>query len=74
MPANQVERVEHGRFLIVTNEFKELKGLGVGDSFALKRFDNRVVDYTIVGVVWSPGIDVIVSVFECPGSMQTVSA
>ncbi len=54
----------HGRFLLVTNEFKELKHLGVGDDFPLKNTINQVVHYTICGVVWSPGIDVMVSVFD----------
>ena len=64
VPAAAVEKVEHGRFLIVTNEFKELKGLGVGDPFPFRRADGKPVQYTVVGVVWSPGIDVIVSVFD----------
>ncbi|MDB5298197.1 MAG: macB 7, partial [Phycisphaerales bacterium] len=64
VPAAAVDRVDHGRFLIITNEFKELKGLGVGDAFAFRRTDGKPVQYTVVGVVWSPGIDVIVSVFD----------
>jgi ABC-type antimicrobial peptide transport system permease subunit len=64
VPADQVEKVEHGRFLIVTNEFKQLKGLGLGDAFPLRRNDGNLAQFTIVGVVWSPGIDVIVSVFD----------
>ena len=64
VPKAQVKSADRGRYLIVTNEFKELKKLGVGDDFELKRSDRRVVPYKIVGVVWSPGIDVIVSVFD----------
>jgi len=64
VPGEAVDRVEHGRFLIVTNEFKELKGLGVGNVFPLRKPNGKPVNYTIVGVVWSPGIDVIVSVFD----------
>lgn len=64
IPEAAVDRVEHGRFLIVTNEFKELKGIGVGDVFSLRRADGKPVQYTVIGVVWSPGIDVIVSVFD----------
>ena len=56
--------IAHGRFLIVTNEFRELKHLGVGDDFPLKNTADQVVHYTICGVVWSPGIDVMVSVFD----------
>ncbi|HEX8912701.1 MAG TPA: FtsX-like permease family protein [Humisphaera sp.] len=65
VPADAVERVEHGLFLIVTNEFKELKGIGVGDTFPLKRDrDGKSVEFTVVGVVWSPGIDVITAMFD----------
>jgi hypothetical protein len=56
--------ISHGRFLIVTNEFRELKHLGVGDDFPLRNTNKQVVHYTICGVVWSPGIDVMVSVFD----------
>lgn len=56
--------ISPGRFLIITNEFKELKKIGVGDNFALKNTKGETVNYSIVGVVWSPGIDVMVSVFD----------
>ena len=36
-PKSAVEKIEDGRFLIVTNEFKELKHLVVGDQFGLER-------------------------------------
>lgn len=64
LPKAAVESVEDGRFLIVTNEFKELKGLVTGDPFQLERSDGKKANYTICGVVWSPGIDVIVGVFD----------
>ena len=64
VPKSAVEKIEDGRFLIVTNEFKELKGWIVGDPFPLERNDGQKVNYTICGVVWSPGIDVIVGVFD----------
>ena len=63
-PAGTVEKVEDGRFLIVTNEFKELKKLVTGDPFPLKRKDGSEVVYTICGVVWSPGIDVFVAMYD----------
>jgi putative ABC transport system permease protein len=50
-----------GRHLIVTEEFRQLKGLHVGDKLALKTPKHGTVDYTVAGVVWSPGMDVIVS-------------
>jgi len=56
--------ITHGRFLLITNEYRELKHLGVGDDFPLKNTTKQTVHYTICGVVWSPGIDVIVSLFD----------
>ena len=55
--------LKEGRHVLVTTEFKQLKGLGLGDKLPLQT-NNGMVDYTIAGVVWSPGIDVIVSVFD----------
>lgn len=54
----------HRRHVLVTEEFRKLKGLGVGDRIALKTPLHGVVDYTIAGVVWSPGLDVVVSMFD----------
>jgi hypothetical protein len=59
-----IEKVEDGRFLIVTNEFKELKHLVVGDPFGLERNDGKMAYYTICGVVWSPGMDVMVGMYD----------
>jgi putative ABC transport system permease protein len=50
-----------GRHVIVTEEYRQLKGLHVGDKLALKTLKHGTVEYTIAGVVWSPGMDVIVS-------------
>jgi putative ABC transport system permease protein len=63
-PEQAVEMLKKGRHLIVTQEFHELKGLNVGDKIPLKTPKHGVVDYTIAGIVWSPGIDVIVSMFD----------
>ncbi len=53
-----------GRHVVVTQEFHELKGLGLGDKITLDTTRNGKQEYTIAGVVWSPGIDVIVSQFD----------
>jgi putative ABC transport system permease protein len=58
-----------GRHVLVTTEFKQLKGLGKGDKLPLKT-DHGWENYTIAGVVWSPGIDVIVSVFDLGRQMD----
>jgi len=56
--------LKKGRHIVVTEEFRKLKGLGVGDTLALKTPKHGTVDYTIAGVVWSPGMDVITSVYD----------
>lgn len=52
-----------GDHIIVTEEFRVLKGLKVGDKLPLMT-KNGMKDFTICGVVWSPGIDVMVSMFD----------
>jgi len=61
--------LKQGRHILVTTEFKQLKGLGVGDTMPLKT-DHGFVPYTIAGVVWSPGIEVIVSAFDMGRQMD----
>ena len=72
--AEDAEReLKLGRHILVTTEFKQLKGLGKGDKLPLKT-DHGWVDYTIAGVVWSPGIDVIVSAFDLSRQMDQRTA
>src|SRR5258706_4261939 len=52
-----------GDHIIVTEEFRVLKGLKVGDKLPLMT-KSGLKDFTICGVVWSPGIDVMVSMFD----------
>src|SRR5437588_9401615 len=61
-PKDAQRMLKLGRHVIVTLEFQQLKGLHVGDTIKLKTPRHGDVPYTIAGVVWSPGIDVIVSV------------
>jgi putative ABC transport system permease protein len=68
------ELLKKGRHIVVTEEFRKLKGLSVGDKLALKTPVNGVVDYTIAGVVWSPGLDVIVSVQDMGRQFETRTA
>jgi putative ABC transport system permease protein len=63
-PTDAARMLKLGRHIIVTEEFHQLKGLGLGDKLPLKTRTHGIVDYTIAGVVWSPGIDVIVSMFD----------
>jgi putative ABC transport system permease protein len=62
-PAEAAHKLAQGDHLVVTEEFRQLKGLGVGDTLALKTNQGKK-DFTIAGVVWSPGIDVMVSMFD----------
>ncbi|MCC7351819.1 MAG: ABC transporter permease [Phycisphaerales bacterium] len=62
--ADAARLLKQGRHLIVTDEYRQLKGLKVGDTLTLNTPKHGPVDYTICGVVWSPGIDLIVSRFD----------
>ncbi len=62
-PEQARELLKKGRHILVTEEFRQLKGLGVGDTMPL-RTRRGMVDYTIAGVVWSPGMDVLNSRFD----------
>jgi len=62
-----------GDHVLVTAEFKRLKGLGVGDKLPLQT-DQGWKDFTIAGVVWSPGIDVIVTAFDMGRQMDQRTA
>ena len=53
--------LKKGRHIVVGDEFRELKGVHLGDKFKLNTPRHGMVEYTIAGVVWSPGVDVIVS-------------
>ncbi|MBV8781050.1 MAG: FtsX-like permease family protein, partial [Phycisphaerae bacterium] len=63
--AKDAERkLRRGRHIIVTEEFHQLKGLTVGSKLTLLTTRHGAVEYTVAGVVWSPGIDVIVSSYD----------
>jgi putative ABC transport system permease protein len=53
-----------GDHLVITEEFRQLRGLGKGDKFPLKTKTGEVKQFTIAAVVWSPGIDVMVAMFD----------
>jgi putative ABC transport system permease protein len=57
------ELLKKGDYLIVTEEYHQLKGLGLGDKLPLKTTRGEK-QFTIAGVVWSPGIDVMVAMFD----------
>ena len=63
---NQQASIElkQGRHLIITDEYRRLLGKKRGDKLTILTPIHGNVEYTIAGVVWSPGIDVIVSMFD----------
>jgi putative ABC transport system permease protein len=62
-PKDAAAGLKKGHHIIVTDEFRVLKGLRVGDKLPLMT-KTGLEDFTICGVVWSPGIDVMVSMFD----------
>jgi len=57
------ELLKRGDHVVVTEEFRQLKGIGLGDKLPLKTIKGER-EFTIAGVVWSPGIDVMVAMFD----------
>jgi putative ABC transport system permease protein len=55
--------LEQGQHVIVTDEFRQLRHLGLGDSVTLTT-DHGDVPFKIAGVVSSPGMDVINAKFD----------
>jgi putative ABC transport system permease protein len=78
----QIVKHSSGRYLVISEEFRQLRGSGVGDTFTLRkpgegllgRLRGEPVDFTIVGVVRSPGIDVMVATFDMGRQFQSQSA
>jgi putative ABC transport system permease protein len=56
--------LKKGRHIVITDEYFRLLGKKRGDKLTLQTPLHGNVEYTIAGVVWSPGIDVIVSMFD----------
>ncbi len=61
-PATAKSRLERGGAVLVAKEFKAAKGLGVGDTLHCRSGD-RVADFEIVGVVNSPGLEIVSQFF-----------
>ncbi len=64
LSAQATELLKKGRHVIVTDEFRQLRGLKRGDKIPLRTTRQGTVNYTIAGIVWSPGMDVINSKFD----------
>jgi putative ABC transport system permease protein len=73
-PEEATRQLKLGRHIVVTEEFKRMRKLGVGDKLPLKSRTLGTVEYTIAGVVWSPGIDVMVNSFDLSQQFEQQSA
>jgi putative ABC transport system permease protein len=58
------EDLKKGRHIIITDEYMRLLGKKRGDKLVIATPVNGNVEYTIAGVVWSPGVDVIVTMYD----------
>jgi putative ABC transport system permease protein len=57
------KKLNQGGAVIVAREFQVANGLGVGDRFKF-RHEGEAFDFEIVGVVTSPGLDVVSKFFQ----------
>lgn len=74
MEAYATEKLKLGRHVLVTDEFRQLRGLKVGDKIPLRTTRHGTVDYTVCGIVWSPGIDVMAGRFDLGRQMEQRTA
>lgn len=58
------DELKLGHHIIVTEEYRRLLGKKKGDKLTLQTPLHGNVEYTIAGIVWSPGIEVIVTMFD----------
>ncbi len=63
-PDDAARMLAMGNHVVVTLEYKKLRNLSVGDKIRLKDVNGNFNEFTIAGVVWSPGIDVMVNSFD----------
>lgn len=61
-PATALARLEAGGAILVAREFRAAKGLGLGDRFVCRSQD-KSAEFEIVGVVHSPGLELISQFF-----------
>ena len=72
----EMAKNDPGKYVIVTEEFRKLRGYDVGSTFELDSGTllSTKIDFTIVGVVWSPGIDVMLNTFDLPANIKQQTA
>ncbi|HYE63882.1 MAG TPA: ABC transporter permease [Phycisphaerales bacterium] len=59
-----MQRLREGGAVIVAREFKVAQGIGAGDTFTMKGADGREHPMEVVGVVTSPGLEIVSNFFS----------
>ncbi len=72
-PTDAARLLNEGKHLVVTDEFRQVRHLHLGDKLRLSTRKGDV-DFTIAGVVWSPGIDVMVSMYDMGSQFEQRTA
>jgi putative ABC transport system permease protein len=62
--------LKKGRRIIVTEEFRQLHHIKIGDSVKLLTATHGFQNFTICAIVWSPGADLLVSLFDLDRSLD----
>ena len=62
-PTDAAAMLAKGQHVVITEEFRVLKNVHVGDKLPLMT-STGLKEFTIAGAVWSPGIDVMVTMFD----------
>lgn len=73
-PAEASRLLKQGDHVIITEELHRLKKLNLGDTLELKQGFFGARKFTVAGVVWSPGIDVMINAFDLSQQAEAQSA
>ena len=70
-----IEKLEAGGSVIIAREFHVARGLGLGDTVTLE-FDDEEFEFDIVGVVSSPGLELVAQYYDIgqERAQQSISA
>jgi len=63
-PDRAYAQLEAGNAVFVSREYQAARGIGVGDTITLETAAGQAVDFTVAGVVRSPGMDIAKHYFD----------
>lgn len=69
-PETAATRIEQGGAVIVAREYLTAKGIGVGSKFVCKDANGTEHSFDVVGVVASPGLEIISDMFDVGAEFQ----